>query len=148
MDKNDKLKLENQICFPLYAASRKITRMYGDLLRPLGLTYTQYIVLLVLWEEEGKNEDISLSVGDVCQRLRLDSGTLTPVFKKLEEKSLVERKRSEEDSRVVMVSLSQKGKDLKEKALEIPEKIHSCVDLPDEDLITLQKILYKFLDQS
>lgn len=141
MDIYDNMKLDKQICFPLYAASRKVTKLYGHFLKPLGLTYTQYISLLVLWEKDG------LTVGEICQKLMLDSGTLTPVLKKMEKDGLVNRSRSPEDSRVVEVRLTEKGKKLQEAAKDIPEKIHSCVDLADDKLKKLKEILYEFLNE-
>lgn len=141
MDDKNCLRLDKQICFPLYAASRKVTKLYGPLLKPLGLTYTQYLLMLVLWEED------DLTVGEICKRLRLDSGTITPVIKKMEKEGLVHRERSEQDSRVVVVKLNEKGKKLEEKARDIPKKIYSCVDLPEDKLKMLYEILYEFLDE-
>ncbi len=140
-DERENMKLENQICFPLYAASRKVTRLYGKYLNKLGITYTQYIVMLVLWEAD------NLTVGAICDKLKLDSGTLTPVLKKLEKEGLVERKRSLEDSRVVVTKLTEKGKMLQKQAKDIPKCIFSSVGLPKEKLRVLYGILYEFLDQ-
>ncbi len=135
----DQLKLENQLCFPLYACSRYITRLYTPVLEPLGLTYTQYITLLVLWETDG------MTVKALGEKLMLDSGTLTPLLKKLEQQGLIERKRSESDERSVIVTLTSKGAALKESAAEIPEKIAGCVKLPKEDGEDLYRLLYAVL---
>lgn len=111
------LKLENQVCFPVYAASRLITRMYQPYLDELGITYPQYLVMLLLWEEDGRN------VSELSNCLYLESNTLTPLLKRLELAGLVARARKKEDERNVIISLTKKGKALKEKAREIPEKI-------------------------
>lgn len=133
------LKLENQLCFPLYAASKKTTRLYKPLLDPLGITYTQYIVLMVLWEYD------SMSVKALGEKLYLDSGTLTPVLKKLENKELLERKRSDKDERIVIVTLSDTGKRLEERAKSIPDKMLKCLNLSSEDLKALHRILNHLL---
>lgn len=110
----DPLRLDEQLCFAVYTASRALTRAYGPLLEPLGLTYPQYLVLLVLWQDDG------LSVKQLGERLALDSGTLTPLLKRLEQQGLVERRRSVEDERVVNVFLTSAGKALKTKAKKVP----------------------------
>ncbi len=133
------LLLKNQLCFPLYAAARQVTGLYAPLLKPLGLTYTQYLVFLVLWEEDG------LKVGDLGGRLLLDSGTLTPLLKKLEEKGLLTRRRCEEDERVVRVFLTEEGRALRAKALTIPASVGSCVSLSEADARDLYRILYTLL---
>ena len=134
------MKLGSQLCFPLYAASRKIVNLYTPHLKPLGITYTQYIMFLVLWEED------EISVGELCKRLMLDTGTVTPMLKNTEKQGLVKRVRSEEDERVVIVTLTEEGKALYEKAKDIPAKIGSCVKLDKSDAIKLYKILYTLLD--
>lgn len=116
-NKGEDLWLENQICFPLYATSRLITKLYTPLLDELDITYPQYLVLLVLWKEDNK------TVTDISEQLLLESNTLTPLLKRMEAKELLYRKRSEEDERKVLVSLTKKGKALKRKALCIPNKI-------------------------
>lgn len=141
-DKKDPLLLTNQLCFPLYAASRKIIRLYTPLLEPIGLTYTQYITLMVLWEEDSTNIK---SLGD---RLLLDSGTLTPLLKKMESEGLIIRKRDQNDERNVRVSLTGKGRALREKAAEIPNRMSECIPLAAEDVSTLYRILYRLIDQS
>ena len=114
--------------------------MYSPLLKPLGITYTQYIVFLVLWEEDG------VSVGGLCRRLRLDNGTLTPLLKKMEDSGWVVRTRSREDERVVIVSLTERGAALRERAAGIPEQVGSCVGLSHDDAVVLYRLLYRILD--
>ena len=133
----DKLKLENQLCFPLYVASKEIIRKYKEYLDPLDLTYTQYIVMMVLWEEEKVN------VKHLGELLYLDSGTLTPLLKKLESHEYIERVRDKFDERNVIITLTQKGKDLKEKAKYVPDNMCDCISLNEEERHTLQKLLYK-----
>ncbi len=134
------LKLENQLCFPLYAAARKVTGAYTPLLKPLGITYTQYIVLLVLWEKDGQ------TVGAIGDLLHLDNGTLTPLLKKMETEGIVTRLRSKEDERKVTIQLTEKGKALKKQVEEIPMKIGACIHLNQEDARSLYRILYQILD--
>ena len=139
-DKYESLKLGNQICFPLYAASREVIKRYRPFLDDLGLTYTQYITLMVLWEEK------SLSVKELGCRLYLDSGTLTPVLKCLEGKGFISRTRSSEDERVLIVSITPEGEALKERAVVIPEKMAGCIQLAPEDAAGLYRLLYALLD--
>ena len=134
------LKLDGQLCFPLYAAARKAVNAYTPLLKPLGLTYTQYIVLLALWES-GKT-----TVGDLCRTLYLDCGTLTPLLKKMEESGWITRCRCKVDERVVDVSVTDKGRELREQVKEFPEKVGGCIAMPREDLYTLYTLLHQFLD--
>ena len=134
------LMLENQLCFPLYAAARSVVNRYTPYLKPLGLTYTQYIVFLVLWEAG------EITVGELCRKLYLDNGTLTPMLKKLEEGGTVIRTRSKDDERVVTVRLTEKGWALREKAAEIPAKVGGCVRLSVEEAGQLYHILYKLLN--
>ena len=123
-DYHESMKLNNQLCFPLYAAARNVTSLYTPWLKPLGLTYTQYITLLVLWEKDG------VSVSEIGNKLMLDNGTLSPMLKKMEQSGYIERNRSKDDDRVVIITLTQKGIDLQEQAKDIPEKVGSCIDLP------------------
>ncbi len=140
-DKLDEgLKLDNQLCFPLYAAARKVVGAYTPFLKPLGLTYTQYIVFMVLWE----NDD--LTVGEIGKKLMLDNGTLTPLLKKMEEAGHLTRKRSEKDERVVTVSLTEEGKEMKNKVKGVPVEMKQCIKLDPGEAKTLYKILYKLLD--
>ena len=134
------LKLDGQLCFPLYAAARKAVNAYTPLLKPLGLTYTQYIVLLALWES-GKT-----TVGDLCRTLYLDCGTLTPLLKKMEESGWISRCRCKVDERVVDVTVTAKGWELREQVKDFPEKVGSCTAMPREDLYTLYTLLHQFLD--
>lgn len=136
------LLLENQLCFPLYAASKAVLSRYKPLLDDIGLTYTQYIAMMVLWE------DRSLSVSGMGERLYLDSGTLTPLLKRLEEKGLIRRARSAEDERKVIVTLTREGEALKAKATEIPLKIGRCLNLSIDEAGTLYHLLYKMLAPS
>ncbi|TFE29930.1 MarR family winged helix-turn-helix transcriptional regulator [Cohnella luojiensis] len=117
MDTDSVLKLDNQLCFAVYACSREFTKLYHPLLKELGLTYTQYITLLVLWEED------RMSVKKLGERLYLDSGTLTPLLKKLENMGLLTRVRDKQDERSVIIALTEQGARLKERAIEIPEKL-------------------------
>ena len=133
------LRLENQLCFPLYAASREIIRLYRPHLEALDLTYTQYITMMVLWEER------EISVKQLGKRLYLDSGTLTPLLKSLEAKGYVTRTRSDSDERVVLVRLTEAGQALQERALSVPEGMRSCVHLSPEEAAVLYKLLYKLL---
>lgn len=140
MEKNyDMLKLENQLCFPLYACSREIVKKYHPHLDEIGLTYTQYIVMMVMWDKK------RLSVKELGEKLYLDSGTLTPVLKSLESKGFVTRKRSSEDERVLIVEITDGGEALKERAAEIPPKIACCVTLTPEEAAELHRMLYKIL---
>ncbi len=133
------MKLENQLCFPLYAASRHVINLYTPLLKPLGLTYTQYIVFLVLWERDG------VTVGEICDRLLLDNGTLSPLLKKMQQAGYIERNRSAEDDRVVLITLTEAGRALQEQAKDIPAKIAGCVDLAPEKDAMLYQLLYELL---
>lgn len=136
----DPLKLENQLCFPLYACAREVVKRYKPFLDAIDLTYTQYVTMMVLWE---KPEITSKEIGE---RLRLDSGTLTPVLKKLEEKGLVTRRRAPEDERNLMVTLTEAGRSLRDRALDIPGQIGACIMLSPEDARTLYRILYQLLE--
>ena len=138
-DRYASLRLENQLCFPLYAASREIIRLYRPHLDALDLTYTQYITMMVLWEEQ------EISVKQLGGRLYLDSGTLTPLLKSLETKGYVTRSRKEADERVVLVRLTDSGQALQEKALCVPPEMRTCVRLSDEEIAALYKLLYKLL---
>ena len=140
-NETEALLLDRQLCFPLYAAARKIVAAYTPVLKPLGLTYTQYLVMLVLWEKDG------IGVGQLCARLRLDSGTLTPVLKKLEERSLLERRRSGKDERVVILTLTAQGRALREQALGIPEEVGRCLSLTPEEAGILYNLLYRIIGE-
>ena len=139
MDKYDVLKLENQLCFPLYACAKEIVRRYKPYLDELDLTYTQYITMLVLWERKKMN------VKELGESLYLDSGTLTPVLKKLEAKKYISRERSKEDERNLIISITPEGEKLKEKAVQVPHKMGQCIHLQPEDAKQLYGLLYQIL---
>ena len=136
----DALKLSKQLCFPLYACSREMIKLYKPWLDKLELTYTQYITMLVLWEHK------AMTVKALGQELYLDSGTLTPLLKKLEEKGLVTRRRSEQDERNLIVSLTDRGEAMRDDALHIPAEMTKCVNLPRDDIRELYRMLYQMLE--
>ncbi|WP_230932593.1 MarR family winged helix-turn-helix transcriptional regulator [Priestia sp. TSO9] len=133
------LQLENQLCFSIYATSREITKVYKPLLDKLGVTYPQYLALLVLWEHE------TLSVKKMGELLYLDSGTLTPMLKRMQDQELVIRQRSHEDERVVFISLTEKGKNLRDKACHIPEEVFSMTNKSQGELEKLKETLKELL---
>lgn len=135
----DKLLLRNQLCFPLYLCSKEIIRKYTPFLNKLDLTYTQYIVMMYLWENKECN------VKELGKTLLLDSNTLTPLLKKLESKNYITRTKSSNDSRNTIIKITDSGLKLKENALSIPDSITKCVNLSEEEAQTLYKILYKVL---
>ncbi len=136
----EQLLLRNQLCFPMYACGRKIVGSYTPYLKPLGLTYTQYIVLMVLWEKE------SVNVGQLGETLHLDAGTLTPLLKRLEQAGYVTRERSKEDERITNIAITPEGNKLKKKCKDIPMKIVSDgINLTQKEAEQLYKLLYKFL---
>ena len=137
--KYESLKLEKQLCFPLYACSREIIKQYKPFLDELSLTYTQYITMMVLWEKK------TLTSKELGNYLFLDSGTLTPLLKKMEAKGLLSRRRSEEDERNLVVTITEAGERLRERAVEVPEKVAQCSNLEPEEAQTLYRILYKIL---
>ena len=140
--KYDRLKIENQLCFPLYACSREIVRLYKPLLDEIGLTYTQYIAMMVLWDKK------RVTVKQLGEILYLDSGTLTPLLKKMESAGLLTRNRDKEDERSVIVELTKQGDLLKDQAIKIPEKIVRCVPLNQDEANDLYRLLYKILGQT
>ena len=139
MDNYDKLKLENQLCFPLYVCSKEIVKKYKEYLDKIDLTYTQYITMMVLWDKK------NINVKELGENLYLDSGTLTPLLKKLETKEYITRARTKDDERNLIVSITKEGTKLKEYASTVPEKISDCVNLSKEEQILLYKLLYKIL---
>ena len=139
-DYREAMKLKNQLCFPLYAAARNVINLYTPLLSPLGLTYTQYLVFLVLWERDG------ITVGEIGEKLLLDNGTLSPLLKKLQLAGYVQRTRSKKDERAVMITLTEEGRALQEKAKDIPLKAAGCVGLPPEKALQLYSLLYELLE--
>ena len=138
--KYEVLKLENQLCFPLYAASKEIIKQYRNYLEPFGLTYTQYITLMVLWENK------TINVKTLGEKLYLDSGTLTPLLKNLEAKEYIKRFRSKNDERNLIIELTKKGENLKDQLLEVPNKISECGKFDSQDALTLYTLLYKLLN--
>jgi DNA-binding MarR family transcriptional regulator len=137
----DQLKLENQLCFPLYTASRLVVRSYTPLLKKFGITYPQYLVMLVLWEHK------TLAVTQITKLLLLDTSTLTPLLKRLEKMNLLWRKRSESDERVVMIGLTEKGEKLQQEASLIPSQLVEGLKFREEELIQLYQLLYKYIHQ-
>lgn len=140
-NREEALKLSNQLCFPLYAAARSVINLYTPYLKPLGLTYTQYIVFLVLWEKK------SVTVSELCETLMLDNGTLTPLLKKLQAEGYIERRRSEKDDRVVVISLTEEGADLKARAADIPFGVGDCIGLEPEKAQMLYELLYELINK-
>lgn len=140
MDKYDSLKLENQLCFPLYVCAKEVVRQYKPFLDEIDLTYTQYITMMVMWEHK------QITVKELGDYLYLDSGTLTPVLKTIEKKGYITRARSKEDERNLIVTLTSEGEALKEKASEIPTKVSKCISLEPEDAAELYRILHAVMD--
>ena len=138
-DKFDCLRISNQLCFPLYACSKEIVKRYKPYLDPIDLTYTQYITMMVVWEEK------EITVKALGDKLFLDSGTLTPVLKKLEQKGYVKRSRSKDDERNLIITLTDEGLELKKQACEIPAKMGKCVQLSPDESAKLYELLYKIL---
>ena len=137
--KYDSLRLKNQLCFPMYLCSKEIIRKYTPILDELDLTYTQYIVMMYFWEKEYSN------LKEISKTLLLDSGTLTPLLKKLEQKEYIKRKRETKDERNLNISITKKGEDLKKEALSIPEMVGKCINLKEEDALKLYQILYEII---
>ena len=139
MEEFDPLALENQLCFPLYAASKELTRRYKPFLDPLGLTYTQYVTMMALWEKD------DIPVKALGERLYLDSATLTPLLKRLEAHGYVVRERSKEDERSVLITLTDEGRALREKALDIPRCIGGCICMEADEARDLKRLLERML---
>ena len=137
--KYEALKLQNQVCFPLYACAKELVRQYGPFLKKLGLTYTQYIVMMVMWECE------TVSSRELSERLHLDYGTLTPVLKRLDQAGYIKKERSAEDERLLTLTLSRMGKELKLKAASIPPAVARCMGLEPEEFAELYRLSYKAL---
>ncbi|MDR0949185.1 MAG: MarR family transcriptional regulator [Lachnospiraceae bacterium] len=137
----DPLKLENQLCFPLYAAAREVVKKYTPFLSEIDLTYTQYIVMMVLWEAK------QIGIKELGEKLRLDSGTLTPLLKKMQQRGLITKERSAIDERNVTVLITADGEALRAKAITIPEQIAHCISLTPEECAVLYKLLYQILDK-
>lgn len=141
-DYQEAMRLSNQLCFPLYAAARKVTGLYAPILKELNLTYTQYLVLLVLWEKDG------IPVSEICHRLYLDNGTVSPLLKKLEKEGLIHRTRFLEDERVVLISLTDHGRALQERARNVPGAVGSCIPLTPGKALMLYRLLYELLEEN
>ena len=139
-EKYDSLKIQNQLCFPLYACSKEIIKRYKPMLDKLDLTYTQYIVMMVMWEQK------EINVKKLGECLFLDSGTLTPLLKKLENKGYISRKRSTDDERNLIISITDKGMKLRLKAKDVPMEIGKCINLSKDEAMQLYKTLYKILE--
>ncbi|MBQ3461927.1 MAG: MarR family transcriptional regulator [Clostridia bacterium] len=135
----DDIKLDNQLCFPLYACAKEVVRQYRKPLEALNLTYTQYIVMMVLWEFG------SMTEGEVGKKVRLDSGTLAPLLKRLEKQGYINRTRPEFNENKLMISLTEQGEVLKEKAVFVPQMMDGCIPLSSEELTVLKKLLDKAL---
>ncbi len=138
--KYDCLKIGNQLCFPLYAVSKEIIKKYKKYLDPLDLTYTQYITMMIIWDKK------VVSSKEIGNELYLDSGTLTPLLKKLEQKGYIERKRQSDDERNLTISITEKGIKLQDEALNIPSEMSKDLNLTEDEILTLYKILYKMID--
>lgn len=139
MDKYEKMKLDNQLCFSLYAASREVIKTYKPQLDKYGLTYTQYIAMLVVWEYE------KITVKEMGQKLHLDSGTLTPVLKKLLSMELINKYRDKNDDRVVIVEVTEKGRKMRDEIIEVPEKMYCKFGKNIEDVVELKRLLDNLL---
>lgn len=135
----DSLKIENQLCFPLYACAKEVVKKYKPYLDKIDLTYTQYITMMIMWEKK------QINVKSLGECLYLDSGTLTPLLKKLEVKGYITRERSANDERNLIISITKKGENLKQKAVEIPKSLSGCVNLTAEEAVQLYTLLYKIL---
>ena len=135
----ESLKLCNQVCFPLYACSKELVRQYGPYLQELGLTYTQYLVMMVLWEKQ------TVSSRELAECVRLDYGTLTPVLKRLEQAGYPQRTRAREDERLLTLALTERGKDLRDKAVSVPPAVAECMGLTPEEFRALYMLTYKAL---
>jgi len=139
-DKYDSLKLENQLCFPLYACAKEVVKRYKPFLDKIDLTYTQYIAMMVMWEHK------SVNVKELGEYLFLDSGTLTPLLKTLEKKGFVTRERSKEDERNLIVKVTDKGLKLRDEAVKVPMEMSGCIKFEKEDAAHLYRLLHKMLD--
>jgi DNA-binding MarR family transcriptional regulator len=135
------IKLKNQLCFPLYAVAKEVVSLYKPYLDEINLTYTQYIAMMVIWEHK------TVGVKELGEHLYLDSGTLTPLLKRLESKGFIRRERSAEDERAVNITITEVGEELKEKAALVPLKMRDCISLDPDDAQTLYALLYKLLGQ-
>ena len=133
-DRYESIRLENQLCFPLYAFSKEVIRQYREPLKKLGLTYTQYVVMMVLWEDGGMTE------GDLGRKIHLDSGTLAPLLKRMEKQGMINRVRPDDNERKLFISLTEKGVAMKEQALDVPKAMNGCIDLPGDEIPLSSKL--------
>ncbi len=133
------IRLENQLCFPLYACAKEVVRQYRGPLEELGLTYTQYVVMMVFWEHG------SMTEGELGKIVHLDSGTLTPLLKRLEKQGLINRVRPKTNERKLLLSLTESGEKLKEQAIKVPASMQGCIQLEMEELLELKRLLDKAL---
>ena len=138
-DKYERIRLKNQLCFPLYACAKEVVRQYREPLEKLGLTYTQYVVMMAFWEFGGMSEK------ELGEKVHLDSGTLAPLLKRLEKQGYVRRTRPEDNERVLFITLTEAGEALKEEAVSVPGTMKGCIDLSDEELWELKRLLDKAL---
>lgn len=138
-DKYGKIKLKNQVCFPIYLCSKEIIKKYNPLLSELDLTYTQYVVMMFFWERESSN------LKELAQTLMIDPSTLTPLLKKIEKKGYIKRERAKDDERNLVITLTEEGEALKDKALVIPDKMRKCVDMSDDEIHQLLALTKKLL---
>lgn len=136
-DRYESIRLKKQLCFPLYACSKEIIRQYRKPLEKLGLTYTQYVVMMVLWEDGGMTE------GDLGKKVYLDSGTLAPLLKRMEKQGIINRVRPDDNERKLFISLTEKGEAMKEQALDVPKAMNGCIDLTENELKKLKRLLDK-----
>ena len=139
--KYERIRLKNQLCFPLYACAKEVVRQYREPLEQLGLTYTQYVVMMAFWEFGGMSEK------ELGEKVRLDSGTLAPLLKRLEKQGYVRRGRPEGNERLLLITLTEAGEALKEEAVGVPDAMKGCIDLPDEELRELKKLLDRALSK-
>ena len=139
--KYENIRLENQLCFPLYACSKEVIRQYRKPLEEFHLTYTQYLVMMVLWEFGGMTE------GELGKKIHLDSGTLAPLLKRLEKQGYINRERPDDNERKLFISLTKAGRALEETALKIPQAIQGCIDLPEDEIMELKRLLDKALSR-
>ncbi|MCR5293710.1 MAG: MarR family transcriptional regulator [Lachnospiraceae bacterium] len=137
----DCIRLDNQICFPLYACAKEVVRQYRKPLEKLGLTYTQYVVMMAFWEYGGMTE------GELGRKVHLDSGTLAPLLKRLETQGLLNRERPHDNERKLFISLTEQGEALKDKAVSVPQAMRGCINLPENELLQLKYLLDKALGQ-
>ncbi|WP_419810417.1 MarR family winged helix-turn-helix transcriptional regulator [Bacterioplanoides sp.] len=147
LKKYPQLHLDNQVCFAVYSLQRRITQAYQPLLKPLGLTYPQYLVMLVLWQtfEDASESSASVSVTQLCHKLMLDTGTVTPLLKRMEQNGLLTRSRSQEDERVVLVALTEEGVGLRDRAAQIPQQLACNTGLQAEEAIRLRDKIKSWL---